>query len=200
MPFSVSRIVTSVVPDLYKPMGMVIMLYSITKLFIALGDFSKFFLIAVSKLGPAEDERSDSGLIHYHALDPVRGDRAVDHSVVSERLELLGRLSGEEFLPALSASKVGQIPTGRRRNDGGSGGELSKGHHGLFALILISTYYDNGGFPYIAVPVRYAGENNDLAFLGCFCQNSSHKAQPLRVCVPQGIVQDKRGSTVLCHY
>jgi hypothetical protein len=51
MPFSVSRIVTSVVPDLYKPMGMVIMLYSITKLFIALGDFSKFFLIAIDRAG-----------------------------------------------------------------------------------------------------------------------------------------------------
>ncbi|MEX2727384.1 MAG: lipopolysaccharide biosynthesis protein [Candidatus Sigynarchaeum springense] len=51
MPFSVNRIVTSVVPELYKPMGMVIMLYSITKLFIALGDFAKFFLIAIDRAG-----------------------------------------------------------------------------------------------------------------------------------------------------
>nr|MDO8109288.1 hypothetical protein [Candidatus Sigynarchaeota archaeon] len=51
MPFSVNRIVTSVVPDLYKPMGMVIMFYSITKLFIALGDFAKFFLIAIDRAG-----------------------------------------------------------------------------------------------------------------------------------------------------
>ncbi len=51
MPFSVSRIVTSVVPELYKPMGMVIMFYSITKLFISLGDFAKFFLIAIDRAG-----------------------------------------------------------------------------------------------------------------------------------------------------
>jgi len=51
LPFSVNRIVTSVVPELYKPMGMVIMLYSITRLFIALGDFAKFFLIAIDRAG-----------------------------------------------------------------------------------------------------------------------------------------------------
>lgn len=51
MPSSVNRIVTSIVPDLYKPVGMVIMFYSITKLFIALGDFAKFFLIAIDRAG-----------------------------------------------------------------------------------------------------------------------------------------------------
>ncbi len=51
MPSSVNRIVTSIVPELYKPVGMVIMYYSITKLFIALGDFAKFFLIAIDRAG-----------------------------------------------------------------------------------------------------------------------------------------------------
>ncbi len=51
LPFSVNAIVTSVVPDLYKPIGMILMFYSITKLALSLGDFSKFFLIAVDRAG-----------------------------------------------------------------------------------------------------------------------------------------------------
>ena len=51
LPFSVNQIVTSVVPDLYKPMGYVIMYYSVTKIFIALGDFSKLFLISIDRAG-----------------------------------------------------------------------------------------------------------------------------------------------------
>ena len=39
----------------------------------------------------------------------------------------------------------------------------------------LSTHSDDGGFPDIAVPVRDAGENDDLAFLGCLCQNSAHQ-------------------------
>ncbi len=38
-----------------------------------------------------------------------------------------------------------------------------------------STHSDDGGFPDIAVPVRDTGENDDLAFLGCLCQNSPHQ-------------------------
>jgi hypothetical protein len=37
----------------------------------------------------------------------------------------------------------------------------------LKSIIFISTYCDNGGLPHIAVPVGDAGENDDLAFLGC---------------------------------
>ncbi|MHA1681061.1 MAG: hypothetical protein ACTSUE_08635 [Promethearchaeota archaeon] len=51
MPYSVNRIVTSVVPELYKPMGFVIMAYSITRLFLALGDYSKLFLISIDRAG-----------------------------------------------------------------------------------------------------------------------------------------------------
>ncbi|MHA1848470.1 MAG: lipopolysaccharide biosynthesis protein, partial [Promethearchaeota archaeon] len=51
LPYSINQIVTSVVPGLYKPMGMIIMFYSITKLFLALGDYSKLFLISIDRAG-----------------------------------------------------------------------------------------------------------------------------------------------------
>ncbi len=51
LPFSVNAIITSVVPDLYKPIGMIIMFYSATKLVLTLGDYSKFFLIAIDRAG-----------------------------------------------------------------------------------------------------------------------------------------------------
>jgi hypothetical protein len=49
--FFISRFLTEITPPLYKPMGMFIGLYSITKLIMVLGDFSRFFLIAINKVG-----------------------------------------------------------------------------------------------------------------------------------------------------
>jgi len=51
----------------------------------------------------------------------------------------------------------------------------------LKSFIFISTYCDNSGLPDIAVPVGDAGENDNLAFLGCFTQNGTHETQPFRV-------------------
>ncbi len=51
LPFSVNQIVTSIVPDLFKPMGFVVMFYSVSRIFVALGDYSKLFLISIDRAG-----------------------------------------------------------------------------------------------------------------------------------------------------
>ncbi|MHA1715420.1 MAG: lipopolysaccharide biosynthesis protein [Promethearchaeota archaeon] len=51
IPYSVNQIITSVVPELYRTMGIVVMYYSITRILIALGDYSKLFLIAIDRAG-----------------------------------------------------------------------------------------------------------------------------------------------------
>ncbi|MFX0101655.1 MAG: lipopolysaccharide biosynthesis protein [Candidatus Hodarchaeota archaeon] len=51
MPFSVNKVLSSFVEDLFKPIGFIAMCYSITKLFYTIGDFSKFFLISIDRVG-----------------------------------------------------------------------------------------------------------------------------------------------------
>ncbi|MHA1732750.1 MAG: hypothetical protein ACTSU5_12465 [Promethearchaeota archaeon] len=48
--FFLSQFLTAVVPPLFKPMGWFIALYSITRLFICLGDFSRLFLVAIDRV------------------------------------------------------------------------------------------------------------------------------------------------------
>jgi O-antigen/teichoic acid export membrane protein len=48
--FFVGSFLTIILPDLYKPMGFFVGFYSVTKLIMALGDFSRLFLIAINKV------------------------------------------------------------------------------------------------------------------------------------------------------
>ncbi|GAB4327751.1 MAG: hypothetical protein Kow0069_34710 [Promethearchaeota archaeon] len=48
--FFLSQFITAVVPPLFKPMGWFIALYSITRMFVVLGDFSRLFLVAIDRV------------------------------------------------------------------------------------------------------------------------------------------------------
>ena len=106
----------------------------------------------------------------------------------------LGQSRGlQESLGPLDAGQPGGDPVGDRED----GFEVLCHFVPLKSFIFISTYCDNGGLPDIAVPLGDAGENDDLAFLGCFSQNGTHETQPFRVRITQRIVQDERRSTIL---
>jgi hypothetical protein len=64
-----------------------------------------------------------------HALDAVRGDRALDQGVLAEHLEPLRRLAGEELLLAAGLAEVGQVPRRDERDALGSCREESEGIH-----------------------------------------------------------------------
>ncbi|MHA1819383.1 MAG: hypothetical protein ACTSU2_05475 [Promethearchaeota archaeon] len=49
--FFLSKMLTQILPPLYKPMGFFIGFYSITKLISGLGDFSRLFLVAIDRVG-----------------------------------------------------------------------------------------------------------------------------------------------------
>ncbi len=77
------------------------------------------FLVAIAEGGLAEDQRAHPGGVHFHAFDPVGRHGAVDQGVLAQALDPLGRLAGEEFLPAQRVAQLGQVP-GR---GGGHGGQ-----------------------------------------------------------------------------
>jgi hypothetical protein len=49
--FFLNPFLTNILPPLYKPMGFFMGFYSITKLFMILGDFSRLFLVSVNRVG-----------------------------------------------------------------------------------------------------------------------------------------------------
>lgn len=49
--FFLNPFLTNILPPLYKPMGFFMGFYSITKLIMILGDFSRLFLVAVNRVG-----------------------------------------------------------------------------------------------------------------------------------------------------
>ena len=52
------------------------------------------------------------------------------------------------------------------------------------------------GLTNVTVPVRHASENNDLALFPGPGENRTHKLKPLRVRISQGIIQDKRSTSI----
>src|SRR5947209_2707685 len=75
------------------------------------------FLVPVARVRFTEDDRPDPRPVYLDALDPVRGDRALDDRVLAQNLQPLRRLPGEEFLPAARLAEVCEIPA-RRQRDG----------------------------------------------------------------------------------
>ena len=91
---------------------------------------SHFFFVPVAQSGLAKNERSDTRLVHLDAFDAVGGNRAFNQRVLPQHLQLLRRLTSEQFLFAPRLAQISQIPGRPGGNRRRFSSQLAQGHHG----------------------------------------------------------------------
>ena len=80
---------------------------------------SASWLKKAAEQGFAENDGAHALLVDLDSFDAIRRNRAFDQGMLSQSLELLRRLLGEQLLLAQRLRHVGQVPGSRGRNDRG---------------------------------------------------------------------------------